>query len=330
LEELNEDEPQNQIEEDDIEELNEEIQQAILEESEETEEQVTDNDDSDVVISADSQETVLEELNEDEPQNQIEEDDIEELNEEIQQAILEESEEQVTDDDDEVAADIENALLALEAANKAIESISTEDFGKKYISDTGNGKALMSNEESSNQMTKFFGTVTDNMSEGKFGDRGEPFFFAQVFLVTCILIGSVPVVGNFMETLFGPVLLLVGGATIASALNELGDGLNPWPKPTSNTELTTTGVYGYVRHPIYSGLLAVALSISIITHSASRVILTLVLFAILNMKIDYEEAEMESQIEGYSEYKNEVTGKFFPDNAVEKFYSFLEDFTKKD
>lgn len=81
----------------------------------------------------------------------------------------------------------------------------------------------------------------------------------------------------------------------------------------------------------HSGLLAVALSVSIITHSASRVILTLVLFAILNMKIDYEEAEMESQFEeGYSEYKNEVTGKFFPDNAVEKFYSFLEDFTKKD
>lgn len=81
----------------------------------------------------------------------------------------------------------------------------------------------------------------------------------------------------------------------------------------------------------HSGLLAVALSVSIITHSASRVILTLVLFAILNMKIDYEEAEMESQFEEeYSEYKNEVTGKFFPDNAVEKFYSFLEDFTKKD
>ena len=55
---------------------------------------------------------------------------------------------------------------------------------------------------------------------------------------------------------FQPVFLVLSGLgflIILTALLQLNTNLSPFPKPKNNATLITSGVYKYVRHPIYSG-----------------------------------------------------------------------------
>jgi len=163
-----------------------------------------------------------------------------------------------------------------------------------------------------------------NTKEGEFGSRGEQYFIAQAFLVLCILGGGVPILGDLLKVLFGPVLLLVGVVTLIAGVYEMGESLSPFATPSSNMSLKTEGVFQYVRHPLYAGLLCIAMGGSIVTDSASRVILTLALFFVLTKKAEFEEKEIEKKIPTYKDYKNEVTGRFVPSLITDNLASFME------
>ena len=51
--------------------------------------------------------------------------------------------------------------------------------------------------------------VVDN-SKGDIGRRGEAYFFAQAVLIVCIVVGGVPVVGEPLQAVLGPLLLVSG------------------------------------------------------------------------------------------------------------------------
>lgn len=163
-----------------------------------------------------------------------------------------------------------------------------------------------------------------NTKEGEFGTRGEQYFIAQAFLVLCILGGGVPLFGDFLKVLFGPVLLLVGVATLIAGVYEMGESLSPFATPSSNMTLKTQGVFQYVRHPLYAGLLCIAMGGSIVTDSASRVILTLALFFVLTKKAEFEEIEIEKKFPSYKEYRDEVTGRLVPSLVTDNLASFME------
>lgn len=66
-------------------------------------------------------------------------------------------------------------------------------------------------------------------------------------------LGTIPVVGGAVTLLAGPGLLLAGLLVMFAGATGLGDSLSPWPAPVKDNELTTTGIYGVIRHPLYSG-----------------------------------------------------------------------------
>ena len=70
---------------------------------------------------------------------------------------------------------------------------------------------------------------------------------------------------------FQPVFLVLSGIgflIILSAILELNTSLSPFPKPKNKASLVTTGVYRYIRHPIYTGiLLGLFLSVYILVRS---------------------------------------------------------------
>lgn len=79
----------------------------------------------------------------------------------------------------------------------------------------------------------------------------------------------------------------------------------------------TGGIYSYLRHPMYAGLLAVMVGGSVVTESAMRLILTGLLYVSLDLKSGFEEERLgEIYGEEYEVYKREVTGKFFPMGLV--------------
>lgn len=160
---------------------------------------------------------------------------------------------------------------------------------------------------------------------GEIGDRGEVYFFAQALPIVGITVGGIPVLSDYLRLLAGPgLLLLLGVANVAATALDMGDALTPWPKPNGQG-LNTTGLYGQVRHPMYAGLLASLSGFSVWTASVHRLLLVVLLVAALEIKSDYEEAELAKAYPDYSEHKQKVTSKFIPVALLDFWRKFHED-----
>jgi len=66
-----------------------------------------------------------------------------------------------------------------------------------------------------------------------------------------------------------------------------------------------------VRHPIYTGLLVTATSLTLISGSALRLVVLGLLFLLVTVKARWEEARLAQRFEGYSAYAMR-TPRFVP------------------
>jgi protein-S-isoprenylcysteine O-methyltransferase Ste14 len=162
-------------------------------------------------------------------------------------------------------------------------------------------------------------TIKSNVLDGEIGSRGELYALAQGAILVCILGGGIPFVGGPLMFLLGPGLLLAGAGVVVIASNDLGASLSPWPVPAASCNLETGGLYSEMRHPMYGGLLAACAGLSIVSGSATRLLLTAVLWYGLDVKSDYEEdALMKAFPTEYGAYQALVTSKFFPASITEQ------------
>jgi len=154
--------------------------------------------------------------------------------------------------------------------------------------------------------------VIANTQEGEVGQRGEAFVAAQATILLCVLGGGVPYLGSTLNFVAGPLAMAAGAALIAAAVYELRGSLSPWVVPAASASLKTNGVYEFIRHPIYTGLLLLCFGFGVATNSAGRLILTAALLYILEEKASEEEANLVKQFPEYETYKEEVPGMFLP------------------
>ena len=103
-------------------------------------------------------------------------------------------------------------------------------------------------------------------------------------------------------------LILAGIATLQL---RSGGSLTPLPTPRRDAQLLTTGLYRYVRHPVYSGLLLWALGVAIAAASLVHLALFVLLCLFFNAKAIYEEARLAQMFAGYAEYAAR-TRRFIP------------------
>jgi len=159
----------------------------------------------------------------------------------------------------------------------------------------------------------------------EFGSRGEIYVALQAGFVLAILYGNVPFIGKIFSFLLGPALFLIGLAICLLGVSELGSSLSPWPVTSNSGDgLVKDGlVFKEVRHPIYAGLLCVMAGLSIWTGSAMRLILTLGLYILLDIKSDYEEEGLLAKFgQEYIKYRKDVPGKFVPERIVKTLDRF--------
>jgi protein-S-isoprenylcysteine O-methyltransferase Ste14 len=100
------------------------------------------------------------------------------------------------------------------------------------------------------------------------------------------------------------------GLLLAGAL-ALGRNLTPLPTPTQNATLQTTGVFGLVRHPIYSGLLLLSLLETVSRGSVVAWGLFVALAVLLEFKSRFEEQKLCQRFAEYGAYQARVK-KFVP------------------
>ncbi|NND62436.1 MAG: isoprenylcysteine carboxylmethyltransferase family protein [Flavobacteriaceae bacterium] len=109
---------------------------------------------------------------------------------------------------------------------------------------------------------------------------------------------------------FGLLVILFG-------IINLNENLSPFPTPKRNATLISHGIYKYVRHPIYSGLIISMFSYALVSESIFRIISATLLLLVFYFKSDYEEKKLVERFDEYDDYKK-VTGRFFPKRTHKK------------
>lgn len=93
---------------------------------------------------------------------------------------------------------------------------------------------------------------------------------------------------------------------IVKGLLDLGKNLTPLPYPRADGELVQTGIYGIVRHPLYSGLIFLTLGWSVFQLSLSHFVAVIAIFLFLDLKARREEIWLSEKYPEYSDYQQRV------------------------
>ena len=106
-------------------------------------------------------------------------------------------------------------------------------------------------------------------------------------------------------------VMVVGLALALAAGFRLGRNLTPLPVPVDGGRLVTAGVYAFARHPIYGGLLMLALGWSALAGSLGTLVATLALWALFELKSRFEERALMARYPEYARYRA-GTRRFVP------------------
>ena len=109
-----------------------------------------------------------------------------------------------------------------------------------------------------------------------------------------------------LSYLVGVLIIIIALIILLVAIKDLGRNLSPFPRPINNSNLVTTGIYRFMRHPMYYSLIFISLGIFITKLSIYYLFLSISLGLIIKFKITLEEKYLNNKFKNYSLYKKEV------------------------
>lgn len=136
---------------------------------------------------------------------------------------------------------------------------------------------------------------------------GIQFFLLVCFVFDFTVLVSIP---DFFRTI-GLSVAIMGLLITLLAILQLNRNLSPFPTPKNNSSLIQSGLYKYVRHPIYSGIIFFVFGSSLYFASVYKMSISVLLLILFYYKSKYEEKLLENKFSNYSAYKFN-TGRFFP------------------
>jgi protein-S-isoprenylcysteine O-methyltransferase Ste14 len=109
----------------------------------------------------------------------------------------------------------------------------------------------------------------------------------------------------------GWLLLLIAALCGIGGAVALGRNLSPFPQPSPEARLIQKGIYGLIRHPLYTALMCGAVGWALVRESWPALGTALVLIPFLGAKARVEEQWLRRQFPEYAEYERRV-GRFLP------------------
>ena len=143
------------------------------------------------------------------------------------------------------------------------------------------------------------------------GPRGEGWVAIQVVLFVLLAVaGSAgPAWGDpwlAVGRVLGALLITSGIVFAGLGLVGLRESLTAVPRPVEGGRLVDTGVYGLVRHPIYTGIILAALGWGLWTASPPALVVALGLGVFFDLKSRREEAWLLGAYPAYADYRQRV------------------------
>lgn len=147
------------------------------------------------------------------------------------------------------------------------------------------------------------------------GDRGEYWVIAQgiLLLVFALIPPNTPsiidlylpiwVYASWILTVIFSILAIV---FLGRSLFDLGQNLTPLPHPRDEGQLVKTGIYGLVRHPMYGGVIYLALAYASWQMSWVHLVGSIVLLVFFDAKSRNEEVWLTEKFSDYANYSNSV------------------------
>ena len=136
-----------------------------------------------------------------------------------------------------------------------------------------------------------------------------------IFLVAFILAGLNFRFGWFhlptVVIIISSVIFLIAYIMYAEVLRE-NEYLSRTVEVSENQKLVDSGLYGLVRHPMYTSTIFLFLSMPLVLDSIFSFIVMLVYPIIIIFRIRNEEKVLENELIGYKEYKEKVKYKLIP------------------
>ena len=104
----------------------------------------------------------------------------------------------------------------------------------------------------------------------------------------------------------GFLIIIIACIILLVAIKDLGRNLSPFPRPIKNSDLVTTGIYRFTRHPMYFSLVSISFGVFMTKLSIYYLFLLISLGLIIKFKIALEEQYLNNNFKNYLIYKNEV------------------------
>ena len=146
--------------------------------------------------------------------------------------------------------------------------------------------------------------------------RGELYVVVQAILLIALFFGPKDIFGlstMLNQTLWwiGQILFYSGIVIAIWAAILLGPNLTPLPKPKPSGEFIQSGLYRFVRHPIYFGVILVCFGWASIEQTLYTLVLAIILLIFFDPKSRQEEIWLTEKFSEYDVYKQD-TKKLIP------------------
>ena len=141
--------------------------------------------------------------------------------------------------------------------------------------------------------------------------KNNPYYPNLLVFLQFALIGLMVLFSNgVLSSAVGMGIFLLGAVLGLWAIshNQLGN-FNIKPVIKDGSKLITTGIYKWVRHPMYSSVMLMMLGVLVASLSILELLLFLLLIGVLLLKAKREESLWLSHNEAYTAYKK--SSKFF-------------------
>ena len=141
----------------------------------------------------------------------------------------------------------------------------------------------------------------------RFFDRGGWWVVAQVLLLALVLAAPLAMHGSDSwnwppHFLLGRMVEVIGGTLCFLGIMSLGSSLTPLPYPRQEAKLKQDGVFRWVRHPIYGGIVIVTLGFGLASNSPLMMISAIIVLVFFRTKAAREEIWLRERYPEYESY----------------------------